>query len=248
MLESPKILIITTARSGSNYLYTLLSSHSRIFCEGEIFNHTALKNKHHTILIKLIQQFPITYIKHRISVCKKKNKPIYGFKLFPFQLECDIKPFLTQLQQQGFKLIYLTRRNKISQIISYMVASQKSQWVVQSSNEYSDEKINLNLDSLSKVVAYYQKTWQALNQLKETFHGLELVYEDDLASPEMIEQLGIKLAHFLSVPIEPLKSKLIKTDRRSDAARISNLNEFIDQLRNMGLHDEVNYYLRVQEN
>lgn len=248
MQESPKIIILTTARSGSNYLYTLLSSHSRIFCEGEIFNPTDLEKKHHVILVKLIQQFPITYINHRISICKKKNKPIYGFKLFPDQLNCYINPFLTRLQKHGFKIIYLTRRNKVSQIISYLVASQKDQWVVNSTHEYNHQKIELNLSDLSVVVAYYQKTWQALKQTKETFQGLELVYEDDLASPIMIEQLGIKLAHFLSVPVEALRSKLIKTDLRSDAERISNLNEFIDQLRSMGLQDEVNYYLRVQEN
>ncbi|MGI9192511.1 MAG: sulfotransferase domain-containing protein [Chitinophagaceae bacterium] len=248
MQEYSNIVIVTTARSGSNYLYTLLSSHTEIFCEGEIFNKTHLKKKHHPLKVYLIEQFPFWYLRHRIKVSETKKKPIYGFKLFPAQLKHDLDSVLPQLIQRNFKIIYLVRLNKISQIISYLVADQQAEWVVHAKQPKTDTPITLNTNKVVRIVAYYQKVWQMQESAMKKYKGLELVYEHDLASPEMIVSLSQKVSDYLSIPNELLRSKMMKTDTRSDAERIVNLPDVLRELRRFGLNNEVDYYLKAQKN
>jgi len=246
--EYPKIVIITTARSGSNYLYTLLSSHASIFCEGEIFNPRQLNKKHHPIVVWLIKKNPLWYILHRIRVAKSKRKPIYGFKLFPAQLKSNFESLIPKLIQRNFKIIYLVRLNRVSQILSYLVAEQQDEWVVTANKSKAENPISLDINQVARIVAYYKGVWESVDIAKNQYKGLELVYEYDLVSQDMISTLSQKVSSYLSIPYELLRSKMVKTDTRSDADRIANLAEVLSEMRRLGLNDEVDYYLKAQLN
>lgn len=140
--KGSNIIILTSARSGSTLLYTLLGSHSQLHCESELFNYRELKKQYPGLVVKLIKLFPTLYIAYRMQQCKK-IKPFYGFKIFNNQLE-DIPRVIQTLHQKNFKLICLKRNNKIKQSMSYVIAIERDKWMVDNEKEYTNEVIRLS--------------------------------------------------------------------------------------------------------
>jgi hypothetical protein len=149
---------------------------------------------------------------------------------------------MKQLANKNFKFIYLERKMKVSQIISFLVAEQQNKWSVHSKKEYSHNAMTLNLDKLGFVAEYFAEEWQRINAVRKEFPGLDLVYEDDLLWPEQQENVSHKLATFLKLPYYKLKVSLLKTDLRTDEERISNLEEILNQLAQLGYHEDVQVY------
>ena len=101
-----RLVIFAQGRTGSELLCDLLHSHSLIHCDKEILNQPVLS--------------PYGHIR-RCALSSTKNT--YGFKVKIDQLTQrqkvrDVKAFLTRLHEEGWKIIYLSRRNLLRHALS----------------------------------------------------------------------------------------------------------------------------------
>jgi LPS sulfotransferase NodH len=213
-----KFIIFSKGRTGSNLLRTLLNSHPEIVCEGDIFLRLYVR----ILSLKL-------YIKGRIA---KNPTNVYGFQLKLTQLErqkIDAKQFLSYLHENGWKIIYLSRKNLFRRIISAKVANSRHQWLYHDSKSGSDYstsfKIHLDgeklLTSLEKAEISELKDKALLEQLPY----LEIFYEDDLLKAEQHQKTADKIFDFLGVQSASIETNMVRTPYQNLAEVIENYDE-----------------------
>jgi LPS sulfotransferase NodH len=76
--EPLRFMILTSPRTGSNFLLSLLSAHPSIKAYGEIFN---LEMLHRRTLMSLLDD-PIVYLRERVYGEHRHNIEVVGFKMF----------------------------------------------------------------------------------------------------------------------------------------------------------------------
>lgn len=243
--KGTNIIILTSARSGSTLLFTLLSSHSQLNCEWEIFNYRELKKLYPSGLVYLIRRFPMLYIAYRMYK-SKKVKPFYGFKIFNDQLK-DIPRVIQQLQQKNFKLICLKRNNKIKQAMSLVIAMERDKWMVENETDYTNEVIQLSPEKVLKRLINYRKQDEQIRAMAAPFNPIWVDYEAELLSMDNRANFSDRICRELGFAPEFLSSKVLPTDKRPDYERIKNLNEILDFIASKGYPDEVLCYKQYEK-
>lgn len=218
-----KFIIFSQGRSGSNLLTDLLNCHPDIFCEDEIFHKNLVRRK---------LFFPMLYIRGQTVKVKEKN---YGFQLKPLHLikSTFISPekIMTTLHKNGWKIIYLQRRNLLRQVISIMIGMQRQQW--HGTQKEPFVKYNFFIDSKKLIKEIQRRENLTLQQKKMLAHissNFERNYEDDLLKSEQHQKTADRVFEYLGLDSVPVKTKLIKasSDRLSDM--IVNYEEIVSTI------------------
>lgn len=210
-----RFVVFAQGRTGSTLLVTLLNSNPSIHCDGEILRKKRL--------------FPGHLIAARSRL---GGRDVYGFKLKIYQLWAqkiyDARPFVHGLHEDGWKVIYLKRRNILRQVISRMVARHR-----QGGLHWSEDG-PVRLDRIhvdcGKVVRVIEQRKAYLVKEAEVLEGLPLlplVYEDHLLHPETHQETVDDVFGFLGVPSVPVETNLIRitSDRLPDF--IANYDELV---------------------
>lgn len=145
------------------------------------------------------------------SVLKRRCSPngVFGLKLFPIQLEQlnhDNPPLLDKvlsvmLPASGERrIVYLRRRDRLAQVVSYARASLSGVWRKEQeggaapSIDYSQDA----LEAAQRGIAFQEEVWARMfNDL--AISPLELWHEDVLADPSGAAQ---RVAHHLGVSVD----------------------------------------------
>lgn len=182
--------ILSSHRSGSSLLCNLLSQTEVAGKPGEYFSHwnnTAFKNYN-------LSDYP-AYI-HRITGEMKTANDVFGVKAMPgvddgFQgllkrLEAFPKyktlanPEKVRIFFPNIKFIYLTRRNKVAQAISWWKAAQNNHYHSTDSQSMPDTELEYNFDAIThllKEIMSEESAHQAFLSMMKAI-PLTLVYED----------------------------------------------------------------------
>jgi LPS sulfotransferase NodH len=146
------------------------------------------------------------------SVLRRRCSPngVFGLKVFPIQLEQlnhNNPPLLEEvlsvmLTKDGERrVVYLRRRNRVAQVVSYARASLSGVWRKEQEREgvpapdYSQEA----LDAAERGIAFQEEVWARMfDDLR--VEPLELWHEDVLAGPAAAAQ---QVAGYVGVPIDP---------------------------------------------
>jgi LPS sulfotransferase NodH len=146
------------------------------------------------------------------SVLRRRCSPngIFGLKAFAVQLEHlnhDNPPLLddvlsVMLPKSGERrVVYLRRRDRVAQAVSYARATLSGVWRKEQESEgvpapdYSQEA----LESAGRGIAFQEEVWARMfNDLR--IDPLELWHEDVLADPAAAAQ---RVADYVGVPIDP---------------------------------------------
>ena len=218
-----KFVIYGSGRSGSTLLVSLLDSHSQIYCDNEIYHRKVVS--------------PKTYLDLRAQM---SGAPVYGFKLLTYHLGMtlgmsapDFNPYLRALQEDGYQIIYLWRRDAFRQALSNVYARQSQQFHNQNGSS-SQTKIHVDLDRLD----YWYQGLKRQAQLEQEYLAgiphLALTYEDHLADGDKQTATMQEICQFLDIPYEAPQTGLRKNTPKS-------LESFIKN------HQEVEAYLRKVE-
>lgn len=184
-----KFVIFTGGRTGSTLLRTLLNSHPDITCEGELLKGRMLN--------------PLRFIKSRSETCPSD---VYGFKLLSYQLRdvqntiTDKQAFLKQLEEQGFKFIYLERRDKKRQAMSVAHAMLTDYWHDTGDDSHKKPRVVISEEQLSVLEAEIQKLTAFEKEVLTGIGHLHLTYESDLAEEQQRENTMRKIFKLLEVP------------------------------------------------
>ena len=204
-----KFVIISTSRTGSTLLMTLLNDHENIICEGEIFKN--LNNK------------SCEQIWNIFFANKPKKIEQVGFKLFYFHPNGEDKSVWDFIKNdKNITIIHLMRKNLLRIYLSQRIGLKTKLWTdnINRPNNITLEskKVTLNYqecsDALDKMANYQNKT----KQIFKNHNYLEIFYED-LVQNKSLEMN--RIFTLLNLPVQ-------KVSANNKKQNPENLNELIN--------------------
>lgn len=217
-LPEKRFVIFGRGRSGSTLLVSLLNTHSQIHCDGEILHDW------------------VSFPRLQIDVCASRcQRPVYGFKLLSYQIR-DIQPiinsaqFLSDLHQNGYKIIYLRRRNLLTHAFSNINARKQKFHHQLSEGEIKNNKIYVNYQELIHWIEHSYQLEQYEHKMIQGLPYLSLVYEDDLLTPESQQKTANLIFNLLDIPAELVTTNFVKLMPFDLSNRIENYAELVTKL------------------
>lgn len=208
-----RFVIIGHARTGSNYLLDGLMSSRSVTAYHEIFadHNRKIGKDFEKILSQLYRK-------------ESKNTRIVGFKLFYNHLtEEEWNKFLAH---DEFRVIHLTRANRLRTIVSLDIAFKTDEWTRSSyrREKQTDEK-RIILEP-SRLIGRLEQIQSQESLARERFKErptLDVVYEDMVRTPQSIFQaVGL----FLDIAdIDISKIKIMKQNPEKLEELIKNFDE-----------------------
>lgn len=213
------VMVLTRSRTGSNFLLSLLNSHSNINILGELLADLEggdFKTKIHEIYSK-----QPSYIK------------VSGFKMF----YCHPFPFNEDLTEEvmnylaGMKdlhIVHLKRKNILRTLTSRKIALNQNTWT---SRDYKKgqttetKTVKFTQEELEKDFAMTRKMEEDSDFLFKDHQIVTIYYEDLAENPEKEVK---KVLSPLNMEFQPLKSDLRKQNPEELSDLISNFHELKD--------------------
>ena len=216
-----RLVIFAQGRTGSELLCDLLHSHSLIHCDKEILNQPVLS--------------PYGHIR-RCALSSTKNT--YGFKMKIDQLTQrqkvrDVKAFLTRLHEEGWKIIYLSRRNLLRHALSDVLrvrSGKAHRYRSRDGAQPKVEKIPVDCESLLRGMEVRKARLAQEEQALSDLPCLRLIYDDDLYTNEQQERTLNRIVSWLGLEHEPLRSELVRNTPERLSDLVANYDELADSL------------------
>ena len=225
-----RFIILFTGRSGSNWLTSLLDSHSEIAIYAELFPFDKSSNvycpgywqvKYPYIRNQIIYD-PISILNALTFRGYGENVKAVGFK-FSYQHHEKILDYL-DTHRDTIKVIHLSRRNLLRSLISVKIANLRQEWL-----KPIDQKKRIKVKlSLNECIDYFSKIEKEKAKCEVKLSGnqtLNIYYEDLLKDPET--QLN-RIQTFLQVTPNLLKSDFKKSNIFSTKQVLENYDELLD--------------------
>ncbi|HSL41882.1 MAG TPA: Stf0 family sulfotransferase [Anaerolineales bacterium] len=213
-----RFAIVSTARTGSNFLSGGLKTSPSVRMYHEIFaDHNREIGKDFEKILSTIFQY------------ESKATEVVGFKVFYNHLTED--EWKKLMGYKDFKVIHLTRRNRLKTVISLEIAFKTGHWTKSSkSGGPRDKHLIVDPALLMKRLEQIEQGEAATRARFSDRRVLEVVYEDLVQSPrEMFASVG----EYLGVDdIDPDKIKLKKQNPETVQQLITNYDEVETSLRN----------------
>jgi LPS sulfotransferase NodH len=215
-----RFVIVTPGRTGSELLVDMLNSHPDIVCDPEILDQRRV--------------LPERFVAGRATRAGLAGAQAYGFKLFcghfGYQPMRDRDQFLRQLSDDGVRLIFLRRQNRLAQAVSSVVAGQ-TRWHWRQADGAIFTPMTLDAVEVLVMLYLFEESEQYLESILAPLPHMRLVYEDDLIDPPVQQATVDRICAELGLPSAPARSDLVRVTppRLEDA--IANYREVADLVR-----------------
>jgi LPS sulfotransferase NodH len=162
---------------------------------------------------------------------------VYGFKLLSYQLRNiqnripDERAFLKQLTEEGFRILYLQRKNIANQALSLIYAMSRNKWHAKDKAEQEDRKITIQPETLQYYKEELEKLRKYEAQLLSGLPCLEIHYEDDLENPEQQQETMGRVFAYIGVNPTRVESTLQKVTPRDHRNYILNYDDIAPLLK-----------------
>lgn len=238
LLPDPKVkvVIVSSARSGSNYLVSLLASHPDIYQYGEVIGDSYMRRKEFQSLLRMCGT------ERYVKDCYKKRffKKVVGIKILYYQFKQyfgekwgvhDVPDVLESIHQDTeIKVIHLKRKNLLKILVSNEIARKTGEYVIRDSGRKSrDESVALSPEKCRHFFESMEKTKAEFDDRFQDHDKFEIYYRDLVSNKNGIRQ---KLLKFLGVKPSLLKSNTFKQNQRPLSERIVNYNELKSHFQN----------------
>ena len=215
-------------RCGSTAVAHHLQQHPQIKWAGEIIEHESEKDA----ALNKINLF-----------ATNSFRKYSGIEIKPFHLRnCRISPqeFLNYLTDKHFsKIIFLTRKNMLRQLISSLISRQTKVWHIKKTDHQKLHQIHLNPNaitvrgntrSLIETLEQIEKDISDFEKILQNYTVLRLYYEDDVLSSPAIGYK--KICEFSGIPHIENSISLVKTNPFPLQEIITNFSEIKEHLDN----------------
>ena len=227
-LPRPGFIILAQGRTGSTFLERLLNSHPSVRCEGEIFaTH---------------QTYPLSFITGKAAREYLLGRQ-WGFKAKHWQITCACKgmsgnEFLLQLQEKGWKIIYLHRENLLKTAISTIIGMEREKWVYEQGDSYTSKPFVVDPGLIRACIKSRKEQNQEDQDFLKGINYFLVKYEDSLKN--YVDGSLEGLLDYLELERHPLVPSTVKTNGKSSTLElISNWDELRDSVIEMVGHDMV---------
>ena len=199
-----RVVIFAQGRSGSTLLESLLCSTPYFRKGGELLGDAGTTVR-----------YPFAFI----SGLAKENTKNFIFHLKIYHLTTDRSkpiepgPFLAQLVEDGWKIIYLKRRNKLNQVLSYQIRQVRGK-----AQKYDEENEEFRLaihphslkEGIERRFSYEKAEKKALRNLPHH----EVIYERDLEDTDKHQRTVDGILSFLDLAPVPVSTRLKKINSK----------------------------------
>src|SRR3954452_24565701 len=213
-----RFTILAPARSGSELLVSLLSSHPSISCDGE--------------LCKYAREHPARFVDGHAVKARLRGVPAYGWKLGVTSLLYaqdrygGAEKWLEHEVEAGRHIVFLWRRNLLDQAVSFLTAQHSGLFHVWASD--GAPKVQLQRVDPERVLGRMVNQEEELEWVKRALADLprlELIYEDDLAESCDHQSTADRVTAFLGLPAAPVTTDLIRNPVVSGLDRLDNADD-----------------------
>jgi hypothetical protein len=220
-----RAVIFAQGRTGSALLESLLCSSGHFWQNGELLNTSKGE-----IL------FPTHFIR---GLSKWKSNDNFIFHVKIYQLTRDRKrpidpaSFMETLYHDGWKVIYLRRKNKVKHTLSNVIANHRGAY-----HKFDDNKEEFNVfvdcENFAKVVNGRFRFEEAEKEILANIEYHEVVYEDDLERSSTHQKTVNRIFDYLSLEQREVTTRHRKVNTLPLEKLISNYDEFVDCLNKHG--------------
>ena len=178
-----KFIILSTGRTGSNLLVSLLRSSNNLVVYGEIFRDadkvgwdlfTAKDSKKS---LKLYLTNPVLFLKNIIFSNYRKKIKAVGFKLFYEHINYNRNSKMVDYlkKQTDIKIIHLKRANFLARHLSLRKAFKTNEWV---NTGKKDIKMKLEIDDCREGFEFLENMYGKSKEIFKNHQLIEIFYED----------------------------------------------------------------------
>jgi LPS sulfotransferase NodH len=229
--ENVRVLLFAQGRTGTTLLEELLCSTGHLVRHGEILRKRG----------KYIR-FPIAYVKGRARCVGKRNfichvKPSH-LRFIAGSRPADLKGFLQALTDDGFRIISLTRSDRLGQFLSMRMGEARGNF---HKRDDSPETTRLVIDrkQLQEWVEKRQSRDKEESAALEGFDVIRVEYGADLENSELHQATIDRILDSLSLPRRPVRTSLRKINRRPVWDIVENYHEFATWAEELGVADSL---------
>jgi len=220
-LPSSRFVVFAQPRSGSQLLCDLLDAHSRIQCDMEI------------LYARVLSPNRLVRCRARLSKCDT-----YGFKCMLYQLTqtqgiADARAFLAGLHGEGWRIIYLSRRNTLRHVLSILLWRQSGKahrYAVRHGRKPRVGKLAVDCERLHRRLARQQHEQRLEEESLDDLPCLRLVYDDDLYTGADQQRTLARIFDWLGLERETVASDLVRNTPERLADLIENYDEVANSL------------------
>ena len=217
-----RFVIITPGRSGSTFLAKTLNQHPQVHCEEEIFDRSVSDSSSFNAFVSsglLKKTIGFFFNREKLSVLRvnlplkmlitsflrRKNHDFYGFKISLDQLFAY--PQLFEVLS-SYKVIYLTRGDKLRMVLSLLVARKRGNY-----ERFQGSKVALDPTEVKRRL---EETLEWERQCLERFSNALLVKAEELFEDQLNSLDHIRKHLGLNESILPVESKKAHPDSIAD--------------------------------
>ncbi len=210
-----KCVLFGQGRTGCSTLGKLLSSYPQFQYDDEILLYNVF--------------FPKLFIK---AMCALSKKDIYGFKIKIYQLTKsqniqDPKEFMHELYREGWKIIYVKRRNFLHREVAALSAKFRRLRFKSKDGPSNGVKIYINCKDLIEGMQRREIYLEEEEEILKNLPHITIVFEDDLLRAENHQRTLDKILNYLGLSPVPVKTIFLRaaSERLSDS--IQNYEEVV---------------------
>jgi len=219
----PAFVVLTSGRSGSELLRSLVGAHPRVYHDVEILDRDVL--------------FPLAWVASRRA---RHGDRVWGFKvkiqdLTRFQRPAlDPPAFMGDLADRGYALVHLRRENVVLQAFSVMRARATGEYH-RSAEDAVDPRRTIDCAELVRAVGHQMAHQDDEVAALAGLDHLTLTYEPDLDDPTRHQSTCARLFDHIGIDRVPVATDLTRTRPGNVADEIVNLDEVREALAGIGM-------------
>lgn len=237
-----KIIILTTARSGSNFLRRRLDTHPDIIMSGEVFNGgycDVQGMESRTAQLKVLRdRSPLSFVERCVFRGFDPAVEAVGFTLFYDHCERlgdGLLPLLASLvADPDVRIIHLTRENLFRSYVSLEIAKQTKRFIRLHDGHCETREV-IKLDPTA-CLAYVREKEQLRARYAAQFAPMKLLnvkYESMTRDPGSCDDTVLS---FLGVRRHPLQTVTRRQEHRALPEIVTNYSEVNALLERSGYH------------
>lgn len=228
--NSKRVLIFAQGRTGSTLLEHLLCSTSYFKKGGEILGGKGTKIG-----------YPYQYVTG-LANAESKNNFIFHLKIYHLtrdrQRKIEPAVFLNKLQKDGWKIIYLHRKNILNHVLSNRIAEERKAYHKYDNKE---ERIKLHLDPIDLKKAIETRKQFDRSELKAlaNIDFFKINYENDLQDQDNQQNTINNILDYLGLEKRQSHTGLKKINKSSQKDIIQNYKEIVSLLNEENLSEYI---------
>lgn len=230
-----RILIFAQGRTGTTLLESLLASTELFHVNDEPLRGKGKYVRWPALYLRGLARDPALQGQGGNFVCHVKIYHLDEFRKRAGRRPVEPTRFLNSLTKDGWKIVHVSRKNTVRQVLSQYVAEARGGYHKHDDKQESHQLLLDRSDFKRRLKLQENRSAQERAALGRLEH-VALTYEDDLLDPAVHEQTVDRvLAHADLQRSHPVRTSLRKINAQPLRELILNYEEFLEWVRDLDL-------------